>query len=362
MNKQGRLENLQQILKKTSCDLFLVEDPTNLFYMTGFSLSTGFLLVHSQGAILMVDNRYYENCQKNSPFPVVLSDKTPWTSVVNRLSNIRKIGFDSETTSFQRYQQLEKEIALSPTPYQLIPFENPVKKLRAVKDSEEINFLQEAARLGSAGYDYVLGLLHDGITEKEIALELEIFWKKRGSKALAFDPIIAFGKNSSMPHYRAGDVKLAKGMTVLIDIGVNLEHYHSDMTRTVFFGDPQDKMKEIYHIVLDAQENALALCKPGILIGELDQAARNYIAEKGYGGNFGHSLGHGIGLEVHELPPIRNRPPANEIALQEGMVITIEPGIYLPDVGGVRIEDTIVITGNGHKNLTNRPKELIIIK
>jgi Xaa-Pro aminopeptidase len=151
-------------------------------------------------------------------------------------------------------------------------------------------------------------------------------------------------------------------MTVLIDIGVNLAHYHSDMTRTVFFGEPPPIMREIYSIVKTAQEDAVAYCRAGVLIGELDQFARGYIAGLGYGDHFGHGLGHGIGLEVHELPILRNKTPYKEVPLSAGMVITIEPGIYLPEIGGVRIEDTIVITEEGSINLTNRSTDLFILE
>lgn len=164
-----------------------------------------------------------------------------------------------------------------------------------------------------------------------------------------------------MPHYRAGNTKLKQGMPILIDIGVNYRHYHSDMTRVVFLGEPDPKLKTIYHIVEKAQKEALQLCKPGTLIGELDRAARGYIESQGYGDHFGHGLGHGVGLEIHELPNVRNKPPFNSMVLLPGMVITIEPGIYIPDIGGVRIEDTIVITENGHENLTERSKELNIL-
>jgi len=205
-------------------------------------------------------------------------------------------------------------------------------------------------------------MLKEGISENELAIELEIFWKRRGSKAIAFDPIIAFGSNSSMPHYRVGQRKLNTGEAVLIDIGVNLNHYHSDMTRVVFFGDPDPKIASIYEIVLKAQELALENCRPGTPIAELDASARTYIEQKGYGENFTHSLGHGVGLEIHELPLIRSQSPGADTQLEEGMVVTIEPGIYLPGIGGVRIEDTVAITRDGYENLTNRSKELSIIR
>lgn len=175
--------------------------------------------------------------------------------------------------------------------------------------------------------------------------------EKKGGQGVAFEPIIAFGENSAIPHHRASETRLSQGMTVLIDIGVKWKGYHSDMTRTLFWGEPPEIMREIYDIVQEAQMRALTICKPGTLIGELDSAARDYITSKGYGEKFLHSLGHGVGLEIHEWPLIRKREPYQSLPLQAGMVITIEPGIYLSNIGGVRIEDTIVITPTGYEIL-----------
>lgn len=367
MSYQDRLHAIQQILQESSSDALIVDDPINIYYMTGIEVSTGRLLIHSKAAHLIVDNRYFEICKQASPFPVLESDNPNFESRLSspEFSFIHSLSFDSDNTSYKSYIQLQKVIetvassSQNPRKITLIPLDNPIKKLRSVKDKSEIEVLKTAATLGSQGFDFVLTLLKEGITEIEIASELEIFWKRKGSKSLAFDPIIAFGPNSSKPHYRAGKMALKRGNIVLIDIGVNLHHYHSDMTRTVFFGDPNPKLKEIYAIVKEAQEAALSICKPGTPIGELDAAARNLITSRGYGPNFTHSLGHGVGLEIHELPVIKNTSPHKDIALVPGMVITIEPGIYLPGIGGVRIEDTIVINEIGYENLTNRSKDLV---
>lgn len=362
MNYNIRLQKLQDILKQLSYDGLLVEDPVNLYYMTGISLTSGFLLVHPLGAHLVVDNRYYELCQKSSPFPVLLSEKNSLNNILrsSEFGSPKAIAFDSENTSYKRYQELEnlmEEIGAC----SLLPATNPIKKLRMIKDPEELAILREAADLGSQGFDYVCTLLKEGVTEAQVACELEIFWKRRGSQSVAFDPIIAFGANSSMPHYRAGNTSLKRGMAVLIDIGVNLNHYHSDMSRVVFFGEPDGKLQEIYRIVEKAQKDAIQFCRPGLLVSELDQFARSYIAGLGYGENFSHALGHGIGLEIHETPIIRNKTPFKETSLEAGMVITIEPGIYLPDKGGIRIEDMILITPEGIENLTKRSTEIFII-
>lgn len=362
MTYHVRLKTLHQTIQKNGCDALLVEDAINLFYLTGLELSSGKLLIHSKGAELLVDGRYFESCKKNSPFPVKLLDPPAFEALLKSpdFSDIHKLGFDTEKTSYKTYEALQKiikSLAKDGRQIELFPIEAPLKQQRAIKNQEEIQILREAASLGSQGYDFVCSLLKEGMSEQECAVELEIFWKKRGSKAMAFDPIIAFGANSSMPHYRAGKEILRSGHAVLIDIGVNFKHYHSDMTRVVFFGKPETRLLAIHAIVQKAQQAALKLCRPGVTLGELDQAARNVIAEKGYAEYFTHSLGHGVGLDIHEYPTVKNTPPFASISLAAGMVITIEPGIYLPGVGGVRIEDTIVINEAGYENLTLRSSD-----
>ncbi len=346
-----RIAKLQEKLKNSPCEAFLIEEQTDLYYLTGFSLSAGALLVEEESACLLVDARYFELCQKTSPVPVLLSSENP----LNKRIGEKRLGFSTNSTTYERYLALKKlKIALK-------GIANPVQSLRLIKDQEEIHLMRQTARLGCLGFDFLCAHLKEGITELELAVELEIFWKRKGAKALAFDPIVAFGKNGSMPHYRAGKTALQKGDAVLLDIGVNLQHYNSDMTRVVFFGEPSKKILEIYSIVLEAQLAALKLCRPGTTVRELDLAAREVIAAKNYGAHFTHSLGHGIGLEVHEAPGIRSTGNEKDLCLEEGMAITIEPGIYLPDVGGVRIEDTVIITRTGHENLTERSKEVTLI-
>lgn len=361
-----RLKALQEVLKKSGCEGFILEEGVNLYYLTGQNLSSGKLLIHPKGAFLLVDGRYYSLCQKTSPFPVIL-EKTPYALfellASDEFREVESLGFDSSHTSYNKFLEWKKGITLlneqkrENNPLSLEPLDNPLMPLRIIKEPEEIDKLRQAAILGSEGYDYARSLLKEGILEQEVAMELEIFWKRCGAKGVAFDPIIAFGPNSAIPHYRAGNNRLQKGQTVLIDIGVNLDQYHSDMTRVLFFGDPDPKLVEIYEVVRRAQERALKRCHPGTLIGDLDKEAREEIANAGYGEYFTHSLGHGVGLEIHETPFLRSK--AVDQRLEAGMVITIEPGIYLPGFGGVRIEDTVVITKDSHENLTNRPKNLL---
>lgn len=244
---------------------------------------------------------------------------------------------------------------------QLVNCSQPLASLRALKDPQELRLLQRAASLGSKGFDHLLAHIKPGVSELDLAKTLKIFWLQEGGEGCSFDPIIAFGANAAKPHHMPSKKRLAVGDPVLIDIGVTLEKYHSDMTRVVFFRKATRRMREVYAIVAEAQQQALALCCPGENIAAIDRVAREFIASHGYGDAFCHSLGHGIGLQVHEWPFLRNNATTRKEHLQEGMVITIEPGIYLPGIGGVRIEDTVAITAKGYRNLTQRPKELLIV-
>lgn len=360
MTFTDRLTKLQKELTLLSCDALLVDDPINIFYMTGLKLSAGKLFVYNLGAYLIVDSRYFEICKHSSPFPVLAAEKHSLETLLtsSEFSHISSLAIDSDKTSHMAFLSLESIIKKvnqsrsNTSLLNLIPIENPLKNLRNIKDAQEIALLREAALLGAQGFDFIRSILKEGITELEVAIALEIFWKQRGGRNVAFDPIIAFGANSSMPHYRAGNQYLKMGDPVLIDIGVCLNHYHSDMTRMVYFGEPDPKMRSIHAIVQQAQHAALELCRPGISLGALDIAAREVISSQGYGECFTHSLGHGVGLEIHEFPVIKNAAPYKDVVLTPGMVLTIEPGIYLPGLGGVRIEDTIVITDRGYESLT----------
>jgi Xaa-Pro aminopeptidase len=358
---QERLQNVRCQLQALHADAVLVMDSTNLFYLTGLTLSCGQLLIYEQGAILLVDGRYFEAAQKCPGVKVLLSDKNSLAQVLcdSALHKIRVIAFDAETTSVGTFTKLQQEFADVVTrenrELTLLAVENPVKVLRAKKFAPELALLSDAAALGSRGFDYICESLRLGVSEIELARALEIFWLKNGGEGLAFDPIIAFGENSSMPHYRSGSRCLKDGDIVLIDIGVKRQRYHSDMTRTVFFGTPDPRLLEIYEVVARAQRAALDLCCPGVTAGQIDAAARDVIAASGYGEFFPHGLGHGVGLEIHELPVLKNKTHYAHVALEVGMVVTVEPGIYLPGLGGVRLEDSIIITAEGYRDITQRP-------
>lgn len=363
MNYHKRLKELQNLLKEKKLDSLIIDSPIDLLYLTGLSLSLGRLFIDRDKAKLFVDGRYIEECQKNSPFPVENSSDRDFISYLRSLSHIETIAFDSAFTSYRNYSSLKDKIREHPdSQLQLIPLENPTKLLRNIKEKEEITLLKNSAALCAKGFDYACSLLKEGVSEIELANEIEIFWKKRGSEKPSFSINVSFGKNSSMPHHKADATSLKKGDAVLMDIGVSLEEYQSDMTRVIFFGSPHPELEKIYHIVRQAQEKALDMCRPGIALGDLDSFSRKIIEESGYGEYYNHSLGHGIGLETHEFPAVKDAEPYRNFLLAPGMVFTVEPGIYLPNLGGVRIEDTIVVVEDGYENLTNRPKDLSIKK
>jgi Xaa-Pro aminopeptidase len=338
----NRISKLQGNFKTWKADACLIENPLDLYYLTGLQLSLGALMVLPNKAQLFVDGRYIAFAKKHSPVPVQLLSKEALASF---LLPVQSLAFDSQMTTVERESQLKKfyKGALIPVPLLL-------KQIRSVKNSAELKAMRKSAQVLWKGFEHIRRSLKAGVTEKQLALSFEIFCRKQGAERLAFDPIIAFGKNSAYPHYRAGDAKLKKGDLVLIDIGVVVDKYHSDMTRTVFFGKPDPRLVLLDTVVKKAHAAALKICKRGTKVGDLDKAARKVIEQAGLQDLILHSLGHGIGLETHEFPRVKYQGEDHDVPLQEGMVITIEPGLYLTGVGGIRHEDTIVITENGYKN------------
>lgn len=347
MDYLARLKRLRSQPFSKKYDALLIDLPIDLFYLTGLQLSAGQLIISDSCAALFVDGRYTQAANQQSLFPIEeLTDESTKTWL--NAQGIKRLGFNQTHTPYQRFIQLKELL----NPIELIPIHSPIEPLRLIKDEDELTILRAAGRLAYEGFTFVSSLLKEEIEEKELAFELEFFWKKRGGSHLAFDSIIAFNENSSMPHYRTGNTRLKQNSSILIDIGVVLDHYNSDMTRVIFFGNRPKDIQTIYPIVQEAHDLALEKCRPGTLIGDLDKTARDWIESKKYGYAFTHSLGHGVGLEIHEAPTVRSKGPYASIPLEAGMVITIEPGIYLPGIGGVRIENTVVITQNGYEIIT----------
>lgn len=341
-----RIKKLQQQLKEKHLSVFLVEDPTDLFYLTGMKLSLGYLYIATDQARLFVDGRYFEAATENSPVPVSLLGEE---GQIEFLRGKKVLGFDGEHTSYARVSSLKK--LCEKVHVQIESHDEILKNMRLIKDAGEIRKMQASAKFKYQAYQRLRKKLRVGMTEIALANQFKMDCLKHGVEQLSFEPIIAFGKNSALPHHHPGNTKLKANDIVLFDLGIVFDDYCSDMTRVHFVGKPNPLLKKIYEVNHAAQKAALAKCRPGVHIKELDLAARKVMADAGMEEYFIHGLGHGIGLKVHEYPRIKHDGPDRDLKLEPGMAITIEPGLYLPGKGGVRYEDTIIITPKGYMNL-----------
>ena len=338
-----RIEKFQSFLKKEKVDGCVIDDPLDLFYLTGLQLSLGRLVVTQTEATLFVDGRYFQMCEEKASVTV---KKSSPEAIKAMLKRVKTLAFDSAHTSVEGYEALQALVSKK-----LKKMPHPLKKIRAIKDGDELKALKKSAALLWKGFLHIQKMLKEGLTETDVAKEFELYSLKHGASKLAFEPIIAFGGNSAMPHHRAGSTRLKKGDIVLIDIGVVVDLYHSDMTRVIYFGKKNPKLVAMEKVVRQAHRAALLLCRPGTKVKNLDLAAREEMKKSGMEELFVHSLGHGVGLEIHEFPKIRKEGEDEDVVLETGMAITIEPGLYLPGVGGIRHEDTILITPKGYVNL-----------
>jgi len=353
MNYSKRIKNIQNYLMQKKLDLLILDDPISLIYLTGLHLSYGKIFITKERVKLFVDGRYIQAAKKNEDLEVgLIGEKALVDFIVE--NKIKNVAFDSNIVTYYSFEKLntfvQKIKSKYPMDIQLIPQLNPLRDFRLIKDLDEIAILKRAAALNWKGFEHVCLLLKEGVTEKEMALEFEMFVRRNGADSLAFDPIVSFGKNSAMPHYVPSNTKLKLNDIVLLDIGVRIENYHSDMTRVIFFGKASAELEKMYSITKRAQANALSLCKPGTKLKDLDLAAREIFIQEDCEKDYLHSLGHGVGLEIHEYPRIKFDTEDKDVILKPGMVITIEPGIYVADIGGVRYEDTILITNEGYDN------------
>lgn len=342
MKSKNYSDRIAKLFKASNVDALIIEKPIDLLYLTGLNLSLGTLVITKKGGQLFVDGRYIEFAKKHAPCHVEL---TTVQAVTAALKSHSHIGFDSVETSYARWKELEKLAGKK-----LKPVTKPTDSIRAIKSPEELKELKKSATLLWKGFEYIKKQLKVGITEKEVASRFEVFCLQQGASSMAFEPIVAFGKNTAYPHYRPQQARLKKGDTVLVDIGVIVNHYNSDMTRTFFFGKPDPRVVTLHAVVKEAHDAALKICKPGIPLGDLDKAATDVIKRAGLEKYITHSLGHGVGLEIHEFPRIKHKGIDGDQILREGMVITIEPGLYWEGVGGCRYEDTIVVTKKGYEN------------
>jgi Xaa-Pro aminopeptidase len=358
MSPIKRLEHLQSFLMSEKINFLILDDPINLLYLTGLHLEKARLIVGQTIGRLFVDGRFLEEAHKKSPCAVFLAEEESlfdFFMIYAKGENI-KIAFDSSSLSYSGYQKLADFFAsLSKQAgrnlfFEMVPIDNPLRDIRSIKSHGEISAIRRASNITWAGFEHVCAHLKEGVSEKTLALEFEIFCRQNGAEALAFEPLICFGPNSAMPHHRSDETRLKMDDIVLIDVGAKVDGYCSDMTRVVFFGKADPMLEQCYDIVKKAQNRALILCKPGEHIGAIDKAARDYIESQGFGKDFLHSTGHGVGIEVHEYPSVKFNGKDKDHPIRPGMVITVEPGIYKPGIGGVRYEDTIVITKDGYDN------------
>ncbi len=351
-----RVKNVQKKLNDYKIDALLVTNMYNVRYLANFTGTTGLAVITKEKAYFVTDFRYTEQAAEQAEGFEIVKNEGPIYEEVAKIiekDQINTIGFEEENITFATYKKIEELF-----PSELKAISGLVEKLREVKSEAEIEIIQKAVDIAEKAYDYILGFIKPGMTEIEVANELDFYMRKHGATGVSFDTIVASGVRSAMPHGVASEKVIEEGDMVTIDFGCYYEGYASDMTRTFAVGDPGEELKEIYEIVKEANLKVTAAAKAGMTGAELDAVARDYISEHGYGEAFGHTTGHGLGLEVHEGPAISFR---NENKLVENNVITNEPGIYIPGLGGVRIEDDLVIKEDGNINLMSTSKELTIL-
>jgi Xaa-Pro aminopeptidase len=349
-----RIRKVQKAVVDENLDAFMVSSEYNLTYLTGYTGSNGLLLIYkNQKPIFYTDFRYEEQikhevkgCQIKILNRNLIEEFPP-----DDIKDVKILGFEASSLTYRNYLSLANQLKNN---VQLVAKENIVEKLRMIKDDDELSLIRHAARYTDEIFNYILSLIKPGVTEKDLSSEINYQLMKKGW--LAFPAIVAFGKNSAMPHARPTVAKLKKNDVIVFDLGLRFQNYCSDMTRTVVWGKASKKVKEIYKIVLEAQSAAISLIKDGVQAKIVDQEARRIIEKYGYGKFFGHGLGHGVGIVVHELPILSSR---SIDVLRINQVVTVEPGIYLPDEFGIRIEDLIVIKKNNCEILTKSTKELI---
>ncbi len=354
---ETRQKHCRKILDSQHLDAILLTSLENIRYLCGFTGSDGALVITQKESFFLTDSRYWAQADEEVKGSGIIHYKKKMEGIFSLLFDLklREIGFEPAFLPFLAYQFLSERLA---NEARLIPLEEALKNLRAVKETHEMTLIRRAIEISSNAFFQVTEILKEGVVEREAALEMEFMMKRSGADAIGFDIIIASGKRSALPHGKASDKRIEKGDLILIDFGSGFQGYHSDQTRTIVCGNPSAEQRKIYQIVKEAHDKAVEKIRPGIPLGEVDGAARDHIRDQGYGEYFGHGTGHGIGLAVHEDPAVNSE---NNGLLQEGMVFTIEPGIYIPDWGGVRIEDMVLVTLHGAEVLTYLPGELRVI-
>ena len=357
-SKTTRLAKLRTSILEKELDALLISQPENIRYLSGFTGSSAWLLVSSQNAILATDFRYVEQAKAQAADFEIMRTKgelRDWICDLASDLGWRKLGFEANVISYDSYHKIKDTIESKQASLELTPDTGTIEQLRSVKDREELESIIKAVELVDVVFEQARSLIRPGMTEKELAWEMEKLLRQGGSEGVAFDIIIASGPNSALPHAQPGQKVIGSGEPLVIDMGARINGYCSDFTRTLFSGEADKKFREIYDVVLKAQCTAIDGIESGMAASRADKLARTVIEQAGYGNDFGHGLGHGVGLAIHELPVVN---ASSSDSLVDNMVFTIEPGIYLSGWGGVRIEDMVVLQNGRATVLTKTSKDI----
>jgi Xaa-Pro aminopeptidase len=350
------LTSLREQFKDHDIDGILITSNHNRRYLTGFTGTAGVAIVSGNDAKFITDFRYVEQAETETEgFEIVQHTTAIHEEVAKQAKEmgLKRIGFEKDHLTYGQYDTYKKSFEMG-----FVPVSGLVEKLRLFKTPEELKVIQKAVDIADAAFTHIQSFIRPGVREIDVSNELEFFMRKKGAVSSSFDIIVASGYRSALPHGVASDKVIESGELVTLDFGAYYKGYCSDITRTVAVGEPSDELKKIYNTVLEAQLKGVQGIKPGMTGKEADALTRDYITEQGYGKYFGHSTGHGMGLEVHEGPGLSHK---TDQKLEPGMVVTVEPGIYVAGVGGTRIEDDILITEDGNKILSKSTKELLIL-
>ena len=342
----------------TFTDCAIITDETDRRYFTGMKSSDGTLVVFGDSAYLIIDGRYIEKARNTVTCCEVILRGRLFDQINELIAKHEavKASVDTSKTIVAEFEKLASKLNCELDSSEELA--ETIRELRSVKRGEEIESMIAAQRIAEQGFERMLEVIRPGKTERELQLELDFFMLSHGAEALSFDTIVLTGSNTSMPHGVPGNTAVKPGDFVLMDFGAVVNGYHSDMTRTVCVGEPTEEMKHVYDTVLQAQLAGIEAVRAGIKAADLDAVSRKIISDAGYGEKFGHSLGHGVGMEIHELP---FASPSSSDVLEADMIVTVEPGIYLPGRFGVRIEDFVVVREDGCFNMTDAPKQLITL-
>lgn len=347
---------IRNILEDLSLDAVLVSNPNNMQYISGFTGATGYVFISNKARIIITDFRYTTQAEREAyGYEIYTIDNNGYVEAINNIisrEEVKVLGFESEDILYSTYLNFKSKLVLD----DFIPIKDELTRLRRIKTDKELEYIKMAEAIGDKTFTDILSYIKPGLTEIEIAARIEYLLKVNGGEGLSFSAIVASGINSSMPHAVASNKKIEHGDLLTMDFGCIYNGYCSDMTRTIVVGKASKKQKEIYNLVLDSQMAALNFIKAGVKGKDVDKIARDIIYNAGYEGCFGHGLGHSVGLFIHENPRLSM---LEEDILEVGMAVTVEPGIYIKDFGGVRIEDLVIVTEEGHENYTFSTKELI---